>query len=188
MEIEGIEEWKGQDVVDSDGEKIGKLEDVFFEVGSPEPAFGCVKTGLLARHLSLVPLEGAAFSRDHVRVAHSKAQVKDGPQIEGGGALGEEQEREVLRHYDLEPRGDRGDARRYESGEARAEREDRTREAEGRAAELEELAERRVGEADESERGAEEAREEARRVEAERDQARERARRAREEGGEDAGS
>jgi sporulation protein YlmC with PRC-barrel domain len=42
MEIEQIEEWQGQDVVDCDGEKIGKLEDVYFEAGSREAVFGSV--------------------------------------------------------------------------------------------------------------------------------------------------
>lgn len=188
VEIERIEEWKGQDVVDPDGEKIGKLEDVLFEVGSREPIFGCVKTGLFGRHLSLVPLEGATLSRDHLRVLHSKDRVKDGPRMEGEGALAREEELALSRHYDLESGGDRGDGPRYESGSARAQREARTRQAEGRAAELDQLAERRGSEAGESERRAEEAREEAQRVEEERDQARQRATEARKDAGGGPGS
>ena len=72
VEIEQIEEWKGQDVVDRDGEKIGKLEDVYFEAGSRDAVFGCVKSGMFGRRHLLVPLAGASVSRElnrHLRVS-----------------------------------------------------------------------------------------------------------------------
>lgn len=171
MEVEHIEEWKGQDVVDSDGAKIGKLEDVLFERGSRDPVFGCVKTGLFGRHLTLVPLAGASLSRDHVRVAHDKDQVKDGPRLEDDGTLSTEGVSALSEHYGIEPAGEHGQGPLYETGGARAERLAAAEEAEARAAELEQLAERRASEAGDSERQAEEARKEAQRAEEERDRA-----------------
>jgi uncharacterized protein YrrD len=102
MEIEQIEEWKGQDVVDCDGEKIGKLEDVYFEADSRTAVFGCVKIGMLGRRHLLVPLEGASLSRDHLRVAYHRDQVKDGPQAESGATLESGTEQELARHYELD--------------------------------------------------------------------------------------
>jgi len=185
MEIEHIEEWKGRNVVDPDGEKIGKLEDVLFEVGGSEPVFASVKTGLLGRGLSAVPLAGATFSRDQVRVAHSKDAVKGGPQMKSDGGLTEEDERSLAAHYGAPTDRGSGDGLRYESGSERSAREARRVEAEGRATELEQLAESKGGEADKSERQADEARQEARRIEEERDRARERADQARDEAGGD---
>lgn len=172
MEIEQIEDWKGQDVVDCDGEKIGKLEDVYFEAGSREAVFACVKTGMLGRRHFLVPLAGASVSRDHVRVAYRQDQVKDGPQVESGASLESALERELARHYEIEltavaPGGEV----RYESASAREEREARAREATERAGELEALAESMAAEADEEELQAEGTRRRAQQAQDERDRA-----------------
>jgi hypothetical protein len=57
--IEDIKEWRGQDVIDSQGEKLGKLEDVYYDTESDAPAFGAIKSGLVGKHITLVPLAGA---------------------------------------------------------------------------------------------------------------------------------
>lgn len=67
MEIERIEAWIGQEVVDVGGKKVGKLEEIYFR-GS-EPVLGEVKPGALARKRLLVPLLGATASRDYVRLS-----------------------------------------------------------------------------------------------------------------------
>src|SRR6476661_588888 len=53
-----LSEWRGSDLVDRDGERIGALRDVYFDVESDEPQFGTVKEGWLDRHLTFVPLIG----------------------------------------------------------------------------------------------------------------------------------
>ena len=172
MEIEQIAEWKGRDVVDRDGEKIGKLEDVYFEEDSREPVFGCVKTGMLGRRHILVPLTGASVSRDHLRVPFDQDQVKDGPQAEAGATLDSEKEREIARHYEIEltaPAG--GGVRRYESASARERREERAREAAARAEELEALAERKAAEAREGQLQADDTRRQAQQAQDEHDRA-----------------
>jgi sporulation protein YlmC with PRC-barrel domain len=177
MEIEQIEQWKGQNVVDCDGEKVGKLEDVYFETGSREAVFGCVKTGMLGRRHFLVPLAGASLSRDHVRVAYQQDQVKDAPQIEPGATLESAMEQELARHYDIELTGSpagaapAGGARRYESSSARAEREARAREATERAEELDALADRKAAEAREAELQANDTHRQAQQAQDEHDRA-----------------
>ena len=47
---QNIGEWQGKDLVDHEGEKIGKLEDVYVDVETDEPMFGTVKEGLIGRH------------------------------------------------------------------------------------------------------------------------------------------
>jgi hypothetical protein len=36
-------EWHGKALIDRDGEKIGKLEDVYFDVETDQPQFGTIK-------------------------------------------------------------------------------------------------------------------------------------------------
>ena len=45
-------------LVDRDGERIGKLQDVYVDVENDEPQFATVKEGFIGRHLTFVPLGG----------------------------------------------------------------------------------------------------------------------------------
>ncbi len=76
-EVERIEEWRGEPVIDSDGEQIGKLDEVFYDAVSGNPLLLAVKSGLLRSRSRLVPLEGATVGRAHLRVAFKK-DVVDG--------------------------------------------------------------------------------------------------------------
>jgi hypothetical protein len=42
--------WRGHDVVDADGHKIGELEAVYVDTGTDLPSFGTVKVGMPTRH------------------------------------------------------------------------------------------------------------------------------------------
>jgi uncharacterized protein YrrD len=70
-----IAEWHGKELVDRDGEKIGKLEDVYFDIETDEPQFGTVKEGLIGRHLTFVPLTEITIGPDNLQVAVSKKRV-----------------------------------------------------------------------------------------------------------------
>ena len=82
MEIEHIEEWIGQDVVDPAGEKVGKLEDLYYAAGSDEPVAAAVKHGTLGKTLTLVPLERASITRSYLRVNYEKAAFKKAPDVQ----------------------------------------------------------------------------------------------------------
>src|SRR5512132_1123241 len=47
-----IAEWHGKQLIDRDGEKIGKLEDVYVDVETDEPVFGTVKVETEGEELS----------------------------------------------------------------------------------------------------------------------------------------
>lgn len=74
-----ISEWHGRDLVDRDGERIGRLEDVYYDVETEEPQFGTVKEGLINRHLTFVPLAGVTIGPDNLQVTVTKEQVKKAP-------------------------------------------------------------------------------------------------------------
>ena len=100
-EVENISDWRGKEIVDRDGEKIGKLEDVYIDTGTDQPVFGVVKEGLVSKHLTFVPLTGATASPDGLKVAVSKQQVKDAPNIDQGGELSAQEESDLYRHYEV---------------------------------------------------------------------------------------
>ena len=97
-----VADWHGKTLVDRDGEKIGKLEDVYVDVETDEPQFGTVKEGLIGRHLTFVPLGGIKVGPDALQVTVSKDQVKDAPNIElRGEELSQEDESALYHHYEL---------------------------------------------------------------------------------------
>lgn len=167
MQIERIEDWVGQAVVDRDGEKVGKLQDVYFGSGTRDAVAAAVKTGVLGRKLNIVSLTGATVARDHVKLAFTRDEVKRSPQAEAGADLSDAHRNQLRDHFDLQlPPGT------IESGNARGQREKEAREAAERADELEK-------EAAEREREAKEKQERAEQAQRERDEARERAEEAR---------
>ena len=89
--VEGIESWRGQDVLDSGGEKAGRLEEVYYDAGGQEPVLISIKHGRLGRQVKLAPLYGAAVSRDYLRVAFSSEQLGGAPDVTVGDELTAEQ-------------------------------------------------------------------------------------------------
>jgi hypothetical protein len=97
-----VADWHGQRIVDIDGEKIGKLEDVYVDVETDVPQFATVKEGLIGRHLTFVPLGGITVGPDELRVAVTKAQVQDAPNIaQQGEELSQEDESALYHHFEL---------------------------------------------------------------------------------------
>ena len=76
-----ITEWRGQDVMDDSAERVGKLEDIYYDTDTDEPVFGSLKTGMLGRNLVFVPLDGATVGRSYVQVPLAKKMIDDGPSI-----------------------------------------------------------------------------------------------------------
>jgi hypothetical protein len=102
FEAADIREWRGHDVVDAEGHKIGELEAVYVDTGTDLPSFGTVKVGLLARHrLVFVPLAQATVGPGYLKVTHAKKRVKDAPSIDTDGELPAGDEEAVFKHYGL---------------------------------------------------------------------------------------
>lgn len=110
--IEDIKDWRGQDVVDSQGEKLGKLEEVYYDTESDVPAFGAVKSGVVGKHITLVPLAGATAGQSYIRVTTAKDSFKDAPSIDTDTELTSQAEAESYQHFGLEYRPTGAGARR----------------------------------------------------------------------------
>jgi hypothetical protein len=99
---ENLRDWRGQKVIDPDGDKIGDLEAVYVDTATDEPAFVTVRVGFIGRHrLTFVPLDGATVKPDAVRVRYAKKLVGSAPTIELDGELTAVEEPGVFAHYEL---------------------------------------------------------------------------------------
>jgi hypothetical protein len=78
---EQIEQWRGRSVVDTDGQDLGKLDEVYY-AASDEPVLVRVRSGLMGRHQTLVPLSGSSVTRDYLRVGYQQAQIDAAGDIE----------------------------------------------------------------------------------------------------------
>jgi hypothetical protein len=102
FEAADIREWRGHDVVDAQGSKIGELEAVYVDTATDLPSFATVTVGLPTRHrLVFVPLDHATVGPGYVKVAYDKKQVKDAPSIGTDGELPAGDEEAVFKHYGL---------------------------------------------------------------------------------------
>ena len=100
--LRDFSEWHGKDLLDSAGERIGKLEDVYFDVETDQPQFATVKEGLFGRHLTFVPLTDMILGPNDLQVSVTKSLVKDAPNLElQGDALSQEDESALYHHYQL---------------------------------------------------------------------------------------
>jgi uncharacterized protein (TIGR02271 family) len=95
-------DWSGRDVVDADGDKIGKVDEVYVDTTTGEPAWLAVNTGLFGMKTNFVPLQGAQPAGEDVRVAYTKDEVKDAPGIEPDQELNDSEEQALWSHYGLD--------------------------------------------------------------------------------------
>ncbi len=86
-------------VVDADGDKVGKIGQVYLDDNSGSPEWVTVKTGLFGTSETFVPLSAANLSDDTIRVPYDKAVIKDAPRVDADQHLAPEQEDDLYRHY-----------------------------------------------------------------------------------------
>lgn len=101
-EAENLADWRGKQLIDRDGKRIGKLEEVYVDTETDEQLFGTVKEGLIGRHLTFVPLRGAVVRPDGLTVEVSKKQVKDAPNLDPAAELTQPDESVLFSHFGLE--------------------------------------------------------------------------------------
>ena len=107
----------GGNVIDTDGDKIGGVGQVYLDDQTGEPSWVTAKTGLFGTSESFVPLSGASVSGSDIVVAYDKATVKDAPRVEADGHLAPEEEDALYTYYRLDGSGsDVGRGAAYDGG------------------------------------------------------------------------
>ena len=91
----------GKHVVGTDGEKIGKIKDVYESTDGSGGTFATVTTGLFGGGASFFPLDAADLRGDEVVVPYSKSFVKDAPRVENDEELTAPEEQRLFEYYSL---------------------------------------------------------------------------------------
>ena len=89
----------GRTMLDRDGDKIGKIDDIYEDKQTGQPEWALVNTVLFGTKKTFVPLRGAQPAGEDVRVPVEKARVKDAPGIDADGELSDSEERQLFTHY-----------------------------------------------------------------------------------------
>jgi uncharacterized protein (TIGR02271 family) len=92
-------EWRGRNVVASDGDKIGTLEEIYLDTQTGEPEWATVRMGLFGAQHTFIPLVQVDHRRGEVVVPYSKDQVKDAPSVDPDGQLSRDEEDRLYSHY-----------------------------------------------------------------------------------------
>lgn len=113
FEASDIREWRGRNVVDVSGSKIGTLESIYVDTASDKPSFATIAVGVpIRRRLVFVPLAGATVGPGYVKVSYPKNKVKGAPSITTDGELPATAESAVFEHYEFSYQTGAGGERR----------------------------------------------------------------------------
>src|SRR4051812_15039388 len=110
MQTDQAVAWRGKTALDTDGNKIGTVEEVYLDADTDRPEWLAVKTGLFGSRISFVPVAQASDAGGDVRVPYSKDQVKDAPHAEADGQLSQQEEAQLYHHYGLDYSESRSDS------------------------------------------------------------------------------
>jgi sporulation protein YlmC with PRC-barrel domain len=92
-------EWPGRDVLDSGGERLGGVREIYLdrETGRPE----WVLVDVDSDEARFVPLADASVESSTIRVAHSAAAIRSAPGIGAEPRIDQSEERRLYAHYGL---------------------------------------------------------------------------------------
>jgi sporulation protein YlmC with PRC-barrel domain len=102
MQQHGVKDWRGYEVIDADGSKIGMIEDFFVDRVTDRPEWALVNMGLFGTKQTLVPFDGASVEDDRLRVPYDKGVVKDAPGLSPGASISERELADLYSYYRLE--------------------------------------------------------------------------------------
>lgn len=92
---------RGGTVRGPDGEKIGKVGDVYLDNAEGRPAWVTVRTGMLGTGEHFVPLDGASITDGRLHVPFDRLTVLAAPSVEADALLSPHDEVELYSHYGL---------------------------------------------------------------------------------------
>ncbi|ARF57563.1 PRC-barrel domain-containing protein [Streptomyces gilvosporeus] len=91
----------GLTVVDSQGSKVGTVQQVYRDDATNAPEWITVRTGLFGMKEIFVPLAGARRTGGELHVPYPKDTIKHAPRIDANGHLDPSEEAVLYRHYGL---------------------------------------------------------------------------------------
>ena len=82
LQKDQILQFRGQQLYDADGDKIGAIEEIYLDAETDAPEWALVKTGLFGSKSTFVPLRDASDTGGALRVPFDKATVKGAPKMD----------------------------------------------------------------------------------------------------------
>lgn len=102
MTAEDVRIWQESIIVDRDGNKVGKIEDIYYDEATGRPEWALVNTGMFGMKHNFVPVTGDVTPVDgRVMVQWTEQQIKDAPAIDSNEELSVQEERRLYEHYGL---------------------------------------------------------------------------------------
>ena len=98
MATQNVTEWRGQELLDNDGEKLGTIDEVYLDRQTASPS-GRGQDGAVRLEVDLRP-DGGRERRRRRRAGRAReVPVKDAPNIDPDGELSTDEERRLYEHY-----------------------------------------------------------------------------------------
>ena len=121
---EQVSDIQGRNVVGTDGEKIGKIGQVYLDDETGNPEWVTVNTGMFGTNESFVPLREAELTSDSLQVPYGKDMVKDAPSVAADGHLEPHEEDDLYRYYSIDDTGTTVDTDRVDTDRVDTDRVD----------------------------------------------------------------
>jgi uncharacterized protein (TIGR02271 family) len=86
-------------VVDSTGDKIGNVEQVYLNDETGQPEWVTVSTGLFGRNQSFAPVYGSQLAGDTLTLAVTKDMVKNAPNVDPDGHTDDSEQQALYDYY-----------------------------------------------------------------------------------------
>jgi hypothetical protein len=95
----------GSTAYDRDGDRLGKVGQVYVDSTSGRPMWASIHTGLFGLDESLVPLNDATWDGDELRVPYEKDLITDAPRIESHREIEAQEQQRLWEYYGLNSSG-----------------------------------------------------------------------------------
>lgn len=113
----------GTEIMDSAGDKVGKVDGVWVDDATDELEFVGVKLGFIVGKTHLIPMANGQVADGTITVPYSKDQIKDAPNFGTDDELSPENEDEIYSYYGID-RSTAGSPTGLPTGEDRGVRTD----------------------------------------------------------------
>ena len=92
---------RGGTAYDSDGDKVGAVDEIYTDKETGEPSFVTVHTGLFGSKTTFVPLADASVDGEDLRLPYDKAKIKGAPGVEPDADITDEEQDRLYDYYGL---------------------------------------------------------------------------------------
>jgi hypothetical protein len=101
LNLKGVEQLGGRDLYASDGERLGTIDEIYYDRLSGVAAWFGFDTGLLPAKRLIVPVAGMSVEDDKVSIAYPSNVVAEQPEVELDDGLTSDAETLFSNYYGL---------------------------------------------------------------------------------------